>query len=175
MTLIRATIAVLFLLLLSGQLLAKEAPLTEEESTVVQVYEVPGYTKDQMFAAAKIWVAENFKSAKAVIEYDNKDDGVIVGNGSMNYPCSGGFDCLTKSDWRVPFTMKIECKDGRFRLTFSRVHLSWPPSYSGGVSMPAYDGAVTKRKDMDKIRPKLLELGNSLAASMSKVKSSDNW
>ena len=46
---------------------ARAAPITDEERTIVQVFEAPGYSKDQIFSATKVWIAENFKSAKAVI------------------------------------------------------------------------------------------------------------
>lgn len=149
-------------------------PLTEADRTVVQVFEAPGYTKDQVYSAARMWIAQNFKSAKAVIEYENKDEGVIIGNGNMAYPCSG-MKCMLTSDWRVPFTMKVETKEGRLRLTFTNIHLAWPPRYSSGISSPAHDGPVQNRKDLDAIRPRLLELGDQIVASMGQVKASEDW
>lgn len=167
--------AVLALVGMSHFAAAKSAPITEEDRTIVQVFEAPGYTKDQIFAATKMWIAENFKSAKAVIEYENKDEGTIIGNGIIRYPCGGAFACMAKGDWTVPFTMRAESKDGRFRLTFTNIHLAWPASYSSGISTPAHDGPVNQRSDLDKIRPELLKFGEQLLTSMSKAKSSDDW
>ena len=150
-------------------------PLTEDEQVVVQVYEAPGFTKDQLFAASRIWIAENFKSAKAVIEYENKDEGTIIGNGNMLYPCGGAFSCMIKSDWRVPFTMKVETKDGKIRLTFTKIHLAWPAHYSAGITTPASDIPVRQREDMDKIKPELLKFGAEIVASVGKQKADENW
>lgn len=150
-------------------------PLTEEEKTFSQVYEAPGLTKDQLFAASKMWIAQNFKSAKAVIEYENKDEGVIIGNGNMQYPCGKGFTCMLKADWRTPFTMKVETKDGKIRLTFSNIHLAWPASYRSGISTSAADFPIRDRDDLDKIKPELLKFGEQIVASAGQVKSDSNW
>jgi hypothetical protein len=158
---------------------AREQPLTEEEATIVQVYEAPGYTKDQIYDSTKMWIAQKFKSAKAVTEYDNKEEGILIGNGIIPYTCAkgfaGGMECAMKSDWTVPFTMKVEAKDGKFRLTFTNIHLAWPAAYRSGISTPAHDGPVWQRKELEKIRPRLLEFGNDINASMGKLKASDDW
>lgn len=169
-------IAIAALLLTASPLVEakRPEPLTEEQRTVSQIYEVPGVTRDQLFVAARMWVAQNFKSAKAVIEYESKDDGTIIGNGNITYPCSG-LKCMVTTDWRVNFTMKIECKDGKIRLTFTNINLTWPASYSSGISVPAHDGPVSKPQDMERIRPELLKLGESLVASVGQAGSEDDW
>lgn len=163
----------LALALLPGHAVAKkEPPLTEEERNVVQVFEAEGYTKDQIYSASKMWIAENFKSAKAVTEYESPEEGTIVGNGNIGYPCTGGFACSIRAGaWRVGFTMKLESKDGRFRLTFTNVVIQYPASMYG----PAHDQAVKSREDMDNIRAKLLEFGPQIVASLGKAKGSDDW
>lgn len=47
-------------------------PVTEADRTFEGSFEAPGATKDQIYNATKVWIAENFRSAKAVIEYDNQ-------------------------------------------------------------------------------------------------------
>lgn len=168
-------VAALLLGVISGQASAKGGAPTDEERTIVQVYEAPDYTKEQIYAATKMWIAENFKSAKAVIEYENKDEGTIIGNGIIRYPCGGAFSCIAKADWTVPFTMRVESKDGRFRLTFTNIHLAWPARYSSGIATSAHDGPINQRSDLDRIRPELLKLGERLQASMGKAQASDDW
>jgi hypothetical protein len=170
-------LALAFLVLVApGYASAKRPlPLTDEEKTVVQVFETPDYTKDQVFTASRMWIAEHFKSAKAVIEYENKDEGTIIGNGIIHYPCGGAFECLMKSDWNVPFTMKVESKDGKFRLTFTNIHLAWPAAYRSGISTSAADFEIRERRDLDKIKPELLKFGDEIVANMGKLKSSSDW
>lgn len=174
---IKATIiaAAVLVLGMSSQAFARQAALTDDERTIVQVFEAPNYSKDQIFTGAWMWMAEHFKSAKAVIEYENKDEGVIIGNGVIKYPCSGAMECMFKPDWTVPFTMRVESKDGRFRLTFTNVHLAWPAKYSSGIATAAADGPVWQRRDMDKIRPALLKFGEELTASLTNAKASSVW
>lgn len=154
---------------------ATPAQLAEVQKPIEQVFEAPGHTKDEIYNAAKIWIAESFRSAKAVIEYDNKDEGTIIGNGLIPYPCKGAFDCLSKSDWKVRFTVRIDTKDDKFRLTFSNMNLTWPAAYRSGIATPAHDGPIYSKKDRDKIGTALLAFGPQLAASIGQVKTNDDW
>lgn len=153
---------------------ARQPPLTDQDRTFVEVFQAPGFTKQQVYAGAKIWIAENFRSAKAVTEYDNAEEGVIVGNGNIPYPCKG-IKCLATSDWRINFTMKVEAKDERFRLTFTNLRLSWPSSYSSGFRTPAHDDVIYQRSDLDLVRPKLLAFGPEMAASLGIARASEDW
>jgi hypothetical protein len=176
MRIVAALLAAVVTLAASGQVHAKKEPLTDEERQVVQVFEATGYTRDQIYAATQVWIAENFESAKAVVEYEGKDDGVIVGNGNIAYPCTGGFGCRIRAQaWRVGFTMKAEAKDGRFRLTFTNVRLLLPPYSNMGTNLPAREEPVTQREDMQNIRAKLLEFGPSIVANLEKAKTSEAW
>ena len=148
--------------------------LTEEDRKTEQVYEVPDQTRDQVFSAARMWIAENFKSAKAVIEYENRDEGTIIGNGVVQYPCKG-MACMLKADWTVPFTMRVDTKDGKFRLTFTNIHLAWPARYSSGIRTDAADFPVRRQSDMDIIRPKLLAMGDEIKAQIESGKTSNDW
>lgn len=145
------------------------------EQSFEKVFEAPGHARDEIFTSSKIWVAENFRSSKAVLEYESREEGVLIGNGIIDFPCKGAFDCLAKSDWKVRFTMRIDMKDDKFRLTFSNVNLTWPATYRSGISSPAYDGPVNSKKDREKIRVALLALGPRLQAAMSSAGANDDW
>jgi len=150
-------------------------PVADSERSFERVFEAHGHTKEQIFNGTKIWIAENFKSAKAVLEFENKEDGTLIGNGIIPYPCSG-LECIAKSDWKVPFTMRVDIKDQKFRLTFSNLHLSWPASYNSTFgAQPAHDGPIARQSDIDAIKPELLKLGDQLLLSFSKEKNKSNW
>lgn len=146
----------------------------EEDKSFSQVFDTPGYTKDVLYEKVKIWVAQNFRSAKSVIEYENKMDGAIIGNGMVKYPCSG-FECVAKYDWTVPFTMRVDMKDDKFRLTFSNLHVAWPAKSDSAGYHAASDHEMWQQEDFDKIRPVLLNFGEGIKASLSKETKSDNW
>lgn len=159
--------------LISGA--ATAADLTEEQRTIVQVFEAPAADKAAVFRAGRQWIAENFRSAKAVIEYESADDGTIIGKGFIPYPCASGWECVAKPDWTVPFTLRFEAKDHRFRLTFSDLRIQWPAKFANGVTQPAGDIAVRKQKDLDKIKEKLIEAGPGIQAMVGKAKPTDDW
>jgi len=146
----------------------------EEDKTISQVYETPGFKKDALYEHAKIWIAQTFKSAKAVTEYENKETGTIIGNGIASYPCSG-LECIAKSDWTIPFTMKIDVKDDKFRLTFSNLGLAWPSRRDSSGFHPAHEGPLRQQGDYDVIRPVLLKYGEDIKASLAQSSTSDKW
>jgi hypothetical protein len=150
-------------------------PVPESNRTFDAVFDTPGASKDQIFSATKIWIAETFRSAKAVIEYENKEEGTLIGNGIVPYPC-GGIECVAKGDWSVPFTMRVDMKDQKFKLTFSNIRVSWPPSYNSTYgAQPGHDGPVNLKGDFDSIKPRLLGLGPELVAAVQHNAVKKDW
>lgn len=161
-------VCVCFLLFFAG--CAGMQVLPETDKTVTAVVDIPGKTKDQIYIGAKTWIAETFRSAKAVIEVDSKEDGLIIGNGNIPYPCAGAADCLGAGTFKVGFTMKCEIKDAKYRVIFSNIRILTPGQ--AGVHSSG-DNPIYWQKDMDKIRPKLLELSDELASSIKGKSKSD--
>jgi len=151
-------------------------PVSEADRTFDGVFEAPGFSKDQIFTATKIWIAEHFRSAKSVIEYENKEDGTLIGNGIIPYPCSSALECLGKPNWMIPFTMRVDMKDQRFKLTFSNIRLSWPPSYNSTFgAQSGHDAPVSRQSDLDAIKPKLLNFGGDIVTSIRNNSGSKNF
>lgn len=123
---------------------------SESDLTISRVIQAHDYTKAEIYAATKVWIAQNFNSAKAVIELDDKDRGQIIGNGILPYPCSS-MDCLTKGGWKVRVTMRVDAKDERFKITFSNLRLIFPPSTGG----PAEEHPLATQGALDDVRPML--------------------
>lgn len=168
----KATIATFALsLLFSLPAAAASKKLTEEEKTFGTVVEAPGKNQEQIYIASKIWLAETFKSSKAVIEVDSKEDGIILGNAIINYPCKG-FSCLTYSEWKTPFTIKIEIKDQKFRVTYLNIRLSLPGQAG---AYPASENPISSKSDMDKIKPELLKLTDELTTAVNKNEQKQEW
>ena len=150
-------------------------PITNADRTFEIVVNAPGYSKEQIFNGTKIWIAENFNSAKAVLEYEDRVAGVLIGNGIIPYPCRG-LECIGREDWKVPFTMRVDIKDQKFRLTFSNLHVSWPPSYSRTYgAIPGNNVPIGTRNTLDAVRPRLLNLGDQLLDSLGKEKGKTDW
>ena len=159
---------IILCLILSG--CAGLQPVNNADLTFNRVVDAPGFTKDQIYDFTKMWVAENFKSAKAVIEYEDKATGAIIGNGSISYPCQG-VNCIAKESWKVHFTMRVDIKDDKFRLSFSNLGL-WSPGTYGRVGQ---ETPIYMQSDLDAVKPKLLSFGDQILASFSKNKSAAQW
>lgn len=151
---------ILFLILLLAGCAGMQ-PIKPEEKTFTGIFEAPGFTKDQIYDSTNIWIAENFYSARSVIEYQNKNEGVIIGSAITDYPCDG-VGCAFKADWDLAFTMRADIKDSKFKLTFSNLQHSdgLPIQYSG---------------DLLHIKSKLLSYGDSIAGTVKKNAGSKDW
>lgn len=154
---------------------ASPAQLAEWQSPIEQVFEAPGHSQEHIYRSAKMWIAQTFRSAKAVIEYDNEAEGTLIGNGLIAYPCKGALDCLGKPDWKVSFTLKIDTKTDRFRTTFSNVKITWPASVHNGIASPAREVPISSKKDREKISAALLALGSDIQKSLANPAFNDDW
>lgn len=146
------------------------AQVDQSQLAFDRVVEVPGASKDKIYDGTRIWIAENFRSAKAVLEYENKESGTLIGNGNIKYPCQG-MDCIAKSDWSTHFTMRVDTKDGKFKVAFSNLRISWTAS----SRMGAGDRAVAMQGELDDIKPALLAYGDQIAESINKGAVKSNW
>lgn len=89
--------------------------------TYQHVYEQEGFSKDNLYIAAREWFVMNFKSADDVIQLDEKTDGLIIAKGYRRVTAP-------RLDTRLYFTLKIEVKDSRFRVTFDHLFIRDFPS-----------------------------------------------
>lgn len=149
---------------------AVEPQLPESALRVEQIVQLPGKNQQQVYQGVKLWLAQTFRSAKAVTELDDPQNGVVVGKANIDYPCLKG--CSGKSDWRAAFTMRIEMKDQRARVTFTDLRVLIPPQ--AGVHGPM-DNPVYAQSDMDNIRPALLALAEGMAKSILQDAPKGNW
>ena len=83
-------------------------PVPEEElfhQVVINTYR----DKESGYRIANEWLVDKFVSAESVIEYQDKDEGVLKGKGVTRH--------------QVMFTLMIEVKEDRARITFSQMRL----------------------------------------------------
>ena len=117
--------------------------------------------KSAIFDGAVLWMAENFKSSKEVIDMKDKDIGVIVGNGVVD----------VKIGWMVKnpfsFKLKLDVKDKKYRMTFKDVQM-----VLDGYEKPIEN---TNRKSTEpKVKEKFEVMAESLNSYLS-IKKNDNW
>jgi hypothetical protein len=80
--------------------------------------------KDSLFTQAVLWIAENIRSPRSVIQFQDRDLGTIVGNGSYDMSIDGGLlPFLSPVNVPVSYKVRIDVRDYRYRMTFSDVRL----------------------------------------------------
>jgi hypothetical protein len=147
-------------LVLAGCAAVAPAPTGDVDSKIEVAQEMPGVSKGQIFDASKAWIGANFRSGKRIIEYENREEGTLIANSTVPFPCSGS-ECTGKGDWVVLFTMRVDIKDGGSRVSFPSVLLTWPQlSYR-----PGYEGPVRPYGNWDAVKARLLRLAAELQRS----------
>jgi len=85
---------------------------------------VEGVSKADLFTRAKVWLAGSFKSAKDVVQTEDKDAGIMVGKGYSTIS-------LTMGRVTVPaklfYTLKMNFKDGKYKYEFSDFYFENEP------------------------------------------------
>lgn len=155
----------------SGQSNAAKEPLRE----VVDVVELPNMSQKQIFDASKIWMAQSFKSANDVVQYEDVSTGTIIGKGNMQYPCKGTWNCLANVDNRVFFTLKIDTKDNKARLTFNDLKLKMPTKANGGVLIKGYEVEIYVPKDKENIEQGLKDVINQYKNEIQTTSLDSDW
>ncbi len=107
---------------------------TKPMPEVTEVIVVDGKSKDQIFDASKIWIAKSFKSANNVVQYEDKASGTIIGKGNIKFPCYDFTSCGAFGNDRVNFTVKIDSKDNKARISFSDINRTSLTYTQGGFN-----------------------------------------
>lgn len=104
-----------------------------------EVVEMQGKTKDQLYDYSRQWVARSFKSSNSVTQYSNAESGTIIGKGNIPFPCKGYIECSAYANSNINFTLTIDVKDNKSRVSFSDLGIYMPPSISGGIKFNGGD------------------------------------
>lgn len=169
----RKILVILFTLLLSTTGFAQE--ISEKESFFPKyqgVVTMENKSKDVIFSSAKLWVAENFRSAQNVIQLDDAENGVLLikANFVLYY---SGFPI------RNYFTLKVEAKDGRFRYTVDITDMI--ADAPGGKSQMEFfvkNLAKEKAKDVEyekQMHAYCLAMAKGIASQTNAATNEEDW
>ena len=118
---------------MDGQFLLDSIPVAEDGYVKYEkIFDISG-TKDQRYLKAKIWLCDSFKTFKALIETDDKAEGILIVKGNMSY----NFDIYTVKNrtieklnnpriGNIDFKLKIYLKDSETRVIVSDIDLPFP-------------------------------------------------
>ena len=75
------------------------------------------YKKDMLYKNSKLFFTNAFKSAKDVIQYDDREEGKVIvkGNFSVEGSQSGILLPFFIEEWKIDFSLEIFSKDGKYR------------------------------------------------------------
>ncbi|MCE1272438.1 MAG: DUF4468 domain-containing protein [Acinetobacter sp.] len=159
-----------FLLFTTSAFAANE-PLNE----VSEVVEIPDMTQKAIYDGTKIWMAKSFKSSNAVIQYEDASTGSIIGKGNMKYPCKGTWNCLAHAESLILFTVKVDTKDNKARVTFNDLLLKVKGNVNGGVIIPGYEVPIAVAKDKEIIEAGLKDVIQRYKQDIQNQKNDSNW
>lgn len=152
--------------------IAQELPVDPETRKVTysEVVAAEGLTQTDIYLQAHAWFAKTFNDANAVIQVQDKTQGLLIGKGMSEENIN---NVLTPF-W---FTVKIEAKEGRYRYEITDIAaMDYPFAYNGFYhgKAPIESIAITNLKDKKgkprkhnlAYKTKTLERINSLGAGI---------
>lgn len=134
----------LLLMFVSMNVMGQEKPL--QCDTVIQA---PGKSVSEIYTAARAWFATEFNSANDVIQMDDPEKGILIGKGNFSYKAPGGALTYSVLDGIVKFTLQIQAREGRFRVTMGDFRHEAKPVPGG-----SYDWSLGLITDRERARAK---------------------
>jgi hypothetical protein len=161
--------------LILGGCVSMPTPTDKPMESVVEVVEVQGQKKDQLFESSKVWIAKSFKSANNVIQYQDQTTGTIIGKGNIQFPCEGFIDCGAFGKDRVNFTIQIDTKDDRARVSIYDITITNLTYVQGGVNNIGQERPVSILEHQQRIQAKLKGLIQQYKSEIVTQKASSDW
>jgi hypothetical protein len=136
---------------------------------IQKVVVLDSVTQKNVYSRAKLYFAETYKSAKDVIQLDDSEQGLIVGKA---YTTGSYSVMLTIATLEVWFTLKIECKDSKYRYTLDNIKTTNNIPAESWWKYPNMN-----KKVRDCIGKSLSELCTNMESYMKKAiaKKDDKW
>lgn len=128
-------------------------PLKDGKVTYAGVVQVDSVDKNQLYTRAKKWFVDTYKSAKDVIQLDDKENGEVIGKGFFKTMWQVTF--ISSQEVNVWHTIKISVKDNRFRYEITAFRFRYyvsPSTYTRGqdVDVALEDFGKSREKNSKK-------------------------
>lgn len=108
-------------------------PFVDGKIVYEGIVSAPDKTKNDLYQNAQQWFVDYFKSSKDVIQNEDKENGLILGKGLLDFKARIGLGMSMVQHDKV--TIKIICKDGKFKYTVYDLTL-YPPEYNERYAAP---------------------------------------
>jgi hypothetical protein len=132
---------------------------TDTAISFIEIVQVEGASKEQLFQRARVWFAENFKDSKSVLQISDKETGELFAKGSFT---SHYKFRMTNRDWTnrgvYYFTLRVIVKDGRYKYSLTDInHFGDYNDYGNiveGNKMGLITSATSTNKKISMVSPK---------------------
>jgi hypothetical protein len=84
------------------------------------IYLNESISKEEIYTRSKTWIAKAFKDAKEVNMHSDKEEGLIIGKGSVMLKANA-LDIMAGSYDYLRYTINIFCKDGRAKIVIDDI------------------------------------------------------
>jgi hypothetical protein len=147
-------------------------PMKDGKVNYTDVIPVDSTSKDQLYTRAKRWFAETYKSAKDVIQLDDKENGEIIGKGLFNETLSV---IGTKYDISVYEAVKIFIKDNKVKYEITDfVTEAAGNLYGANGPIESFNPNMGKKKFLEKVDTDVQAMIASLKKALQ-TKTDSNW
>ena len=123
----------LFLILLATSMAFSQKYKIDDDTKLItysEVIEVQNISKDELYLRANTWLSRAFKSAKAVIDLQDKEAGKIIAKGNISaiikVPLVGKQEAGI-----INMTITLQTKDGKYKYTVDNLQHSRPMGTPG--------------------------------------------
>jgi hypothetical protein len=101
----------------------------EWQTPVVKTLETKGLTGNRVFDLSRLWLVRHLYSEKSIIDYENKAEGVIIANGTVDYPAAG-LEAIERVQYTISFRVRETIDDAGITLSFDSLLINVPKYYS---------------------------------------------
>ena len=164
---IKAIITSIIILILLGSCVSLE--YTDPallEDPFIYIQEIEGKTKDELYSLSRLWIAETYNSAEAVITFEDKETGVIRGTGIGNFYVK---ENILKPNWEFSYNLSISVKDNKVKLEFLNIKST---EYYKGYN---YTISLEHKMVFDAINEYFKSLNESYLESITSSKVDNDW
>ncbi|HEY9825942.1 MAG TPA: DUF4468 domain-containing protein [Stenomitos sp.] len=106
-----------------------------------EVVQVPNAKATELFPLAHEWFVNTFVSANNVLQMIDKENGILIGKGSISYEPNTFMSSSLLRGW-IQFTAKVIVKDGRYKFVFTDFRHSGSPAVFTGLGRPILSNAI---------------------------------
>lgn len=172
--------------LTSAQII-QEIPSIDGHIVFAEVVKLDSVSKEEIYRRAKNYFITQFKSAKDVVQMDDKEEATVVGRGWQDIYVQAGIETFAIQMW---YKVRIQGKDDRYKYdVFDIEFTSYASQYAASSTSPAenifdvkayYNQRGKPRNIPERYKDQTLKAVEGISAGIKKamlvnVKGKDDW